>query len=71
VVVTAASGEQRRRHTAAATVALAGIPRSSGGTVVVRGTAPLRQGALRTARFRAGAPRPPTRFGPLPRLRRR
>ncbi len=70
VVVTAASGEQRRRHTAAAAITLIGVPRSSGGTVVVRGTAPLRRGALRTARFRPNGRRAPTRFAPLPKLRR-
>ena len=69
VVVTAASGEQRRKHTTAAAVVLAGITRSSAGTVAVRATAPQRQGDPRTAPFRPNAARAPTRFGPLPRLR--
>lgn len=70
VVATAASGVQRRTRTTRRTVTLKGLPTASGGRVAVRATASLRQGAGRTVVFRATTRRVPTRYGPLPKLRR-
>lgn len=70
VVATAASGEQRRTRTAKRTITLKGLPTGSGGQVAVRASASLRQGPRTTAVFRATTRRAPTRFGPLPKLRR-
>ncbi len=70
VVATAASGEQRSTRTAKRTITLKGLPTGSGGQVAVRASASLRQGPRTTAVFRATTRRAPTRFGPLPKLRR-
>jgi len=70
VIATAASGEQRTARTARRAATIRGLPTGSGGRVTVRATATLRQGAGRTAVFRATTRRAPTRFGPLPKPRR-
>ena len=70
VVATAASGEQRATTTARRTATLKNVPTGSGGRVAVRAIARLRTGPNRTAVFRATTARAPTRYGPLPKLRR-
>lgn len=66
VIATLASGAQRATTTRRPSATLTGITASSGGRVAVRGVASMRQGGLRTARFRATKPPARTRFGPLP-----
>jgi hypothetical protein len=69
IVTTLTSGEQRITRTRRLTATIGAVARASGGQVTVRATAPMRQGRSTTVRFRATAPRAPTRFGPLPRLK--
>jgi streptogramin lyase len=71
VVSTLTNGDQQIIHTRRRSVTIRRVTPSSGGRVSVRGVASMRQGAARTTRFRATAPRAPTRIGPLPRLKRR
>jgi hypothetical protein len=68
IVTTLASGGQRITRTRRTAATISRVARDSGGTVTVRAVAPMRQGQATTARFRAGGPPSPTRFGPLPRL---
>jgi hypothetical protein len=69
VGTTLATGDQRKTSTRRNTLTIKRVTRSSGGRVTVRATASMRKGPARSGRFRATAPRPRTRLGPLPRLR--
>ena len=71
VVTTLAAGDQRVTSTRRFSTTVGGVSPASGGRVTVRAVAPMRRGAIRSARFRATSQRAPTRFGPLPRLPRR
>jgi hypothetical protein len=66
VVVTLSNGGQRMMRTRRNAISVAGVTPTSGGRVAVRAVGPMRQGKVRSVRFRATARRAPTRFGPLP-----
>ena len=70
VVTTLASGDQRKTRTRRNSITIARVLRSTGGTVAVRPTATLRDGAARSARFRATARHVLKRFEPLLRFGR-
>jgi hypothetical protein len=67
VLTTLSSGGQRMTSTRRPSATIGSVARWNGGRVTVRAVAPMRQGRVTTARFRATAPRKTTRFGPLPR----
>lgn len=71
VVATLTSGAQRTMRTRRSGATIGRVSATSGGRVAVRAVASMRQGAVRTAGFRATARRARTRFGPLPKLPRR
>jgi hypothetical protein len=71
VVTTLASGAQLRTRTRRTAVTIARVTASSAGSVAVRATATLRQGGVRSARFRASGRRAATRFEPLLRFGRK
>jgi hypothetical protein len=70
VVTTLTNGAQQTIQTRRHSVTIRHVSPASGGRVSVRALASMRQGAARTTRFRATAPRARTRFGRLPRLQR-
>ena len=71
LVTSLATGGQRVTSTRRLSAVVGAIPRASAGRVTVRAVAPMRRGAVHSARFRAVGPRAATRFGPLPRVPRR
>jgi len=71
VLTTLATGAQRATTTRRNSATIRPVTPTSGGLVAVRAVASMRQGSVRTARFKATAPPAPTRFGPLPRLKKR
>lgn len=71
VLTTLATGAQRAKTTRRNSATIRPVTPTSRGLVAVRAVASMRQGSVRTARFKATAPPAPTRFGPLPRLKKR
>ncbi|MEA2422324.1 MAG: hypothetical protein QOF55_1423, partial [Thermoleophilaceae bacterium] len=69
IVSTLTTGDQQTIQSPRHSVTIRHVAPASGGRVSVRAVAPMRRGAARSTHFRAIAPRPRTRFGPLPRLK--